>query len=358
MAHKLHEFSGVLHIHSVFSDGTGTVEEIAGYANECGLDFLIITDHNTLRTKTEGLEGYYGNLLVIAGVEINDKANRNHYLAMGIQEAFSTRSSAEDYVKKVKNAGGIGFLAHPHESRSEFPEHPPYPWTDWHIQEFTGMEIWNHMSEWMENLTEQNKYNSFVHPLRTIIAPKQITLQTWDRLSLERRVVGIGGVDAHAHKVSVLGMFDVEVFPYKVLFKSIRTHILAGLSLNFSETGGDSRKGEAILVDALRNGRCFVSNYYHGNAAGFRFYALSAGREYHQGDTLPLINGAVPGDTEVFVTVPERALIRLIRNGEIYYTTQDTEARLKIAEPGVYRVEVLKDGNAWIFSNHIRLVPM
>ena len=36
------------------------------------------------------------------------------------------------------------------------------------------------MSEWMENLTEQNKYQAFLHPLKSIIAPTEETLKVWD----------------------------------------------------------------------------------------------------------------------------------------------------------------------------------
>ena len=49
------EYTGTLHVHSVFSDGSGEVPDIAKLAEEVGLDFLILTDHNTLRALKEGL---------------------------------------------------------------------------------------------------------------------------------------------------------------------------------------------------------------------------------------------------------------------------------------------------------------
>ena len=49
------ELTGAIHMHSVFSDGSGEVEEIARYAEEVGLDYLILTDHNTLRALKEGM---------------------------------------------------------------------------------------------------------------------------------------------------------------------------------------------------------------------------------------------------------------------------------------------------------------
>ena len=157
----MYEYVGAIHMHSKFSDGTGDAWKIAEIADEVGLDYIILTDHNTLRALHEGYEKWYGNTLLLVGCELNDKFNKNHYLAMNIKDTFSTRQSAKEYVKKVNDAGGIGFIAHPFEERSSMKEHPPYPWIDWDAGEFTGIEIWNHMSEWMEGLTEQNKYNHF-----------------------------------------------------------------------------------------------------------------------------------------------------------------------------------------------------
>jgi predicted metal-dependent phosphoesterase TrpH len=179
----MYEYIGAIHMHSIFSDGSGEVRDIAALADEVGLDYIILTDHNTLRALKEGYEGWYNKTALLVGCEINDKENKNHYLAFGIDEAYSTRLTAKTYVRKVKEAGGIGFIAHPHEKRTHMKEHPPYPWTEWDAEDFTGIEVWNHMSEWMENLTEQNKYQAFLHPLKTIQAPLRETLEIWDKLS-------------------------------------------------------------------------------------------------------------------------------------------------------------------------------
>ncbi len=347
----MYEYIGALHIHSAFSDGSGSVPEIAQYADESGLDFIILTDHNTLRAMQEGHEGWYGNTVLLAGCEINDKENKNHYLAFGINETISTRIPACDYVKKVNEMGGIGFIAHPHEKRSSMKEHPPYPWLDWECKEFTGMEIWNHMSEWMEGLTEQNKFNYFIHPLKSIISPPAETLAKWDELNLERLVVGIGGIDAHAHKVNLLGFFEVEVFPYKVLFKSIRTHILTEEKLIEKDKSQSLERSKKLIYNSLKNGHCFVSNYYHGDAAGFRFFAESGNKIFQMGDNLPL-NGKV----KLRVILPNiSGTIKLIFNGKILDTTEGSESEFFISKPGVYRIEVFQDEKAWIYSNPIRI---
>ncbi|MDX1700822.1 MAG: histidinol-phosphatase, partial [Melioribacteraceae bacterium] len=297
-------------MHSKFSDGTGDADKIAHTADEVGLDYIILTDHNTLRALHEGFEKWYGSTLMLVGCELNDKVNRNHYLAMNIKKTFSTRLSAKEYVKKVKEEGGIGFIAHPHEERNSMKEHPPYPWTDWEAGDFTGIEIWNHMSEWMEGLTEQNKYNHFVHPLKSIIAPPKKTLKKWDKLNRERKVVGIGGIDAHAHKINVLGIVEVEIFPYKVLFKSIRTHILTRKKIRGKNLSVNASKN--LIYESLEAGRCFIANSYHSSAKGFKFFCRYDNRTFHMGDT---VKGK--GKKNLVVVLPNKSgEIKLVNNGK------------------------------------------
>lgn len=345
------EYVGAIHIHSNFSDGSGTVDEIIKTAQEVDLDFIILTDHNTLRAKNEGKEGWHESTFLLVGAEINDKKNLNHYLALGIDKTFSTRMSAKDYVAKVKEKGGIGFLAHPHEERSSMEEHPPYPWTEWDTEDFTGIEIWNHMSEWMEGLNDSNKYNYFVHPLKSIVAPPKKTLEVWDKLNLKRKVVGIGGIDAHAHKLNIMGFFEVEVFPYKVLFKSIRTHLLCNTTLNKSNNGFEFVQDKKEILNTLEKGRLFISNYYHGDAKGFRYFAQDPSGIYHMGESIDF-NPKI----RLRVVLPNiSATIRLIHNGNLISEVENIDAEFKVESSGVYRVEVYLDGKAWIYSNHIRI---
>jgi hypothetical protein len=345
------ELTGAIHMHSVFSDGSGEVEDIARSAEEVGLDYILLTDHNTLRALKEGYEGWYNNTLLLVGCEINDKLNENHYLAFGINEAFSTRLSAKEYVKRVKEAGGIGFLAHPHEKRKHMVEHPPYPWTEWELTDFTGIEIWNHMSEWMENLTDQNKYQSFIHPLKSVTAPPEETLLVWDKLNLTRKVVGIGGVDAHAHKYNVLGFVEVEVFPYKVLFKSIRTHLLVEEELPRKDDEKSLNKIKQIIYSALASGNSFVANDYLADSKGFRFYAEAGKKKYQMGDTVEY-NDKIR--LHVFVPSPNSEIM-LIHNGKLVETAEGSGAEFLVKDPGVYRVEIKHNKKAWIYSNHIRV---
>lgn len=345
----MYEYSSVIHVHSKYSDGSGEIPEIARYASEVGVDIVLMTDHNTLRPLKDGLEGWYGNTLVLIGTEINDQKNQNHYLAFGIKNTYDNRLAAAEYVRKVKEEGGIGFIAHPFEKRNNMKEHPPYPWTDWSIDDYDGIEIWNHMSEWMEGLTEQNKYQRFIHPLRTVERPNSESIALWDKKALKRRIVGIAGVDAHAYKQNMFGFFEVEIFPYKVLFKSLRTNIFCSEKLIQDNSELDYNKN--LVYNALKNGNCYIANFYHADSKGFRFFAEADGKIINMGEDIP----SSVKKLRLRVKLPEViAEIRLIKNGEHIDTIIASEVTWNILNKGAYRVEVYLDKNPWIYSNHIR----
>lgn len=347
----MYEVSSVIHVHSKYSDGSGEIPEIARYASEVGVDVVLMTDHNTLRPLKDGLEGWYDSTLVLIGTEINDQKNENHYLAFGIANTFDNRLPATEYVKRIKDEGGIGFVAHPFEKRRHMKEHPPYPWTAWESEDFTGIEVWNHMSEWIEGLTEQNKYQRFVHPLKSISAPDPKALKIWDEHAKKRPIVGIGGVDAHAHKQNVLGFFEVEIFPYKVLFKSVRTIILCNEELNRDNSPQSIESNKNLIYSALKEGRCYIGNFYHADTRGFKFFAESGDRIYQMGERIP----SELKKTRFRVNLPNViGEIKLVKNGEVIDSLLGSEAIWEIVNHGIYRIEVYLDDNAWIFSNHIR----
>lgn len=356
----MYEYAGAVHIHSVYSDGTGKIEDIAKAAYDSDLDFILMTDHNTLKPKDDGYEKWLNGVMVLIGYEVNDMANRNHYLTFGIDEVIGSyqelpngelgcKLSAKEYVKQIKDKGGIGFLAHPDEVRSHLPEHPPYPWVE-ETDDYTGIEIWNHMSEWIEGMNEGNKIERFLHPLKSVMSPFARTLKRWDDAAMKRHITGIGGVDAHALKQNVLGFFEVEIFAYKVLFKSIRTHVLIDEPI-LKNNKASFEKDKLKILTALKYGKCFTANYYNGNPKGFRFYAEFKGLTCNMGDTITS-NGE---NVILRALVPQECNVRLIHNGVMLSETKTMNAMWDVKEKGIYRVECWLADRGWIFSNHIRV---
>jgi hypothetical protein len=358
----MYEYVGAVHIHSIYSDGTGKIEDIAKAASDSGLDFIMMTDHNTLKPLNERYQKWLNGVMVIIGYEVNDTDNKNHYLAFGIDEVIGSyqvlgngelgcKLPAKEYVRQIREKGGIGFIAHPDELRSHLPEHPSYPWIENDTDDYTGIEVWNHMSEWIESVNDGNKLEKFLHPLKSIISPSAKTLERWDKAAAGRHVTGIGGVDAHALKQNLLGFFEVEIFAYKVLFKSIRTHVLLDdqIKPNDIKTFDLSKRN---ILKALETGRCFFSNYYHGNAKGFRFFAEYKGKSYPTGENINISNG---NSIRLKALLPKEALVKLIHNGKQISELHSMEANWDVKLPGVYRAECWLNDKGWIFSNHIRV---
>ncbi|MFH1861526.1 MAG: histidinol-phosphatase, partial [bacterium] len=254
---------------------------------------------------------------------------------------------AAEYTRRVVETGGWAVIAHPDERRHKLPDFPPYPWTAWEANSFQALEIWNQMSEWMERLNRWNKLWLYINPRRSVVAPTSWTLNLWDQLNLKRRVVGIGGVDAHAFHYSVWRNIKVEVFPYKVQFRSILTHLLLPEPLDRN----DIQKALNQIFAALRSGRAFISNRYVGEARGFHFAArdIGSGRVVQMGDRLPPgtrleFTLKLPPDVDRGVLLKDSQPVWKGRSGGKIYETGD---------PGVYRIEAFKKHRAFIFSNPI-----
>src|SRR5215210_1104399 len=80
----MHDLACVVHLHSLYSDGTGTVPEIARAAGVAGADVVLLTDHDTLEARRRDEEGWHDGVLVLVGEEVSPPG-RNHYLAFGIE---------------------------------------------------------------------------------------------------------------------------------------------------------------------------------------------------------------------------------------------------------------------------------
>ena len=341
------EYVGAVHLHSCASDGTLPIPEIAEIAAEKPLDFLMFSDHNTLAPKREGLEKWYGNVLVLIGCELNDDNDRNHYLAFRVDEEIPEKDPAA-YVRNVHEQGGFGVIAHPFERRRFSSKYPAYPWTAWDVEGCDGIELWNQLSEWIEGVTYGNIFWRIMHPLRSIRFPVKEALDLWDRWNRDRLVVGMGGIDVHAHQIKILGLIPMEVYPYKVQFKSIRTHILTDVPLFEKGSPIAFDVAEKAVYNALIKGRTFVSNYSLGDARGFNFTFSNRSETFLMGSRLPKGEKYM-----VQVNVPNPAKIRLMRDGQLIEQFNGAAMERPVHEPGVYRIEVIRKRKGWIYSNPI-----
>jgi len=358
MINQWHEYIGNMHMHTPYSDGEKYHVDVARAAISTGLDFIIVTDHNVW---VQGVEGYYDlgldkRVLLLVGEEVHDTRRdpqANHLLVYGAERELACYApNPQALINEVQASEGICFLAHPIEHPAPNFDEDVLSWLNWEVEGYTGLELWNYMSEFKAHLTSRAQaIRVAFNPDQYISGPFPETLALWDRLLREgKKVKIIGGADAHGTRYS-MGPLSRELFPYDYLFRCINTHILTPRPLN-----GDFDHDRLQILYALRDGHCWVGYDLIGSTKGFRFSAQGHNTSVIMGGQARLGHGVT-----LQIASPQIAHIRLIKDGEIVAEETENPYKTFIARyPGIYRVEVHKHykgkKRGWIFSNPITIL--
>jgi hypothetical protein len=104
--------AGDLHAHTVHSDGAMTVPELAELAVRRGLDFIAVTDHNTVSHHAElaGASGRYG-ITLVPGQEVTTAFG--HANIFGDIGWIDFREPADRWLEAAERAGGLMSVNHP-----------------------------------------------------------------------------------------------------------------------------------------------------------------------------------------------------------------------------------------------------
>ncbi|GII82038.1 hypothetical protein Ssi03_00280 [Sphaerisporangium siamense] len=104
--------AGDLHAHTVHSDGSLTVWELAALAAGQGLDFLAVTDHNTVSHHAElPVAAVAAGITLVPGQEIT--TDLGHANAFGPIGWIDFREPADAWLRAVTGRGGLLSLNHP-----------------------------------------------------------------------------------------------------------------------------------------------------------------------------------------------------------------------------------------------------
>lgn len=352
----LYEYRLNAHMHTPYSDGEWSHAQIAEAAIRAGLDVIYVTDHNVF---VKGPERYYEKdgkkLLLLIGEEVHDASRipqKNHLLVYGANCGLAPHASEpQKLIAAAAVESALTFLAHPFDSSVPLVHYEDISWVDWSATGFTGLEIWNYMSDWARHLTTQpNIIRYALNPELAVDGPSPQTLAKWDELTARGlRVVGLGNSDAHGNTYSRWGLTRV-LFPYEFLFRQVNTHLLTEAPLT-----GEYAADRQLVLRAMAQGHGFIG--YDGAAptTGFRFTASGHKGTALMGDDVNNKNGVT-----LQVTLPSRARLRLIRNGEVVVDSRDVTHSTHIVPAetaGVFRVEAHLHykgrWRGWIYSNPI-----
>ena len=90
-----------------------------------------------------------------------------------------------------------------------------------------GIELWNMANDAGEQLESIPAALRFLAmPARMLDHPPERNMRGWDELCRTRRMVAIGGLDAHQYGKRVGPFVPVRVMSYRRSFRLIRTHVL------------------------------------------------------------------------------------------------------------------------------------
>ncbi len=319
----MHEIVVNLHMHTRYSDGTGTHKDIAQAAIKTGLDAVIVTDHNVLI------------MLVF---------NANRDLA-------TLADDPQALINGVNEAGGLSFIAHPLDPEAPAFNETDISWEAWDVHGYTGIELWNGLSEF-KTVLHTKLHGAFYAFFPHFIGhhPMLETLQRWDDLLISgERVVAIGGSDAHALHMH-MGPIHRVIFPYDFHFRNVNTHVFIPQPLT-----GDLPTDKKMIYDALAAGRCFVGYDLPASTRGFIFKGKGLEQSAMMGEEIPAKRGVT-----LQAHLPKPAEFRLIKDGKTISIWKNSySCAYSAIQPGVYRVEVWRNylglKRGWIFSNPIYL---
>jgi predicted metal-dependent phosphoesterase TrpH len=104
-----------IHLHTTFSDGMATPQQVIRFAEKSGLALIAVTDHDTVAGAHAARElharGSFG-FEVIIGTEVTT-ARGVHLLALFIEDPIRSFMSLEHTIEAVARQGGLSIAPHP-----------------------------------------------------------------------------------------------------------------------------------------------------------------------------------------------------------------------------------------------------
>jgi hypothetical protein len=312
---------GAWHVHTVRSDGRGTLDDVVRAAREAGLQFVVIADHNVLEL---GDSGWRDGVLVIPASEIS--APYGHVVGIGLEREVYKDERQKDTLGTVATLGGESVLAHPF--------HPGRPFTRWSRDDWQGIEVLSNDSFWGLVLRDQAWWRLVPALLRLPFDPGRAVLSFY-----QEPVRELARLDAAAARrtVVLLCASDAHGWPtYGAAFEAFSMHVPVQMT-------GDASVDLPRVREALLDGSAWCVLDAVAPAWGVRL-ALAPSR-----DRLELRVATAGGG---------RRSYRLFRDGAPVGPMAAAPGGAAFAcggpcPSGAWRVEGRRDGEAWLFTNPV-----
>ncbi len=353
------DWAGAIHVHSTYSDGGGDIPTVMAAACESGVDFVLLTDHNTQRPLRDNWEEKYPTRpLLLIGTEVTVEAGA-FLLALEMPPQWEPEKGRppQEVIDEVIAHGGLPLISLPFDVK--------HPWREWEAQGCEGLEVLNLSTIARRHINLLSAL--WILPLgffagqraalKALVTRPDAALARWDSLTADGKTsVGIGALDAHA--LMKIGKKKYAIPSYADTFYAVTTHVLLPSGL---ENRNDLR---TAIHDAFRRGRCYFSYDCFGDPRPVRFTAKSGSEVAIMGESIVRIGSAVT----LSASAAPGTLLRLFHQGHIVAESRTGSLRFEAREPGAYRIEGYKipfrlgalclGARPWFFTNPIYVRPV
>jgi hypothetical protein len=340
---------GVYHVHSIFSDGNGTIDDITRAADKAKLNFVILSDHGRPNIEAMNATDWLGKVLLIGGTEIS--TNNGHLASAGFKvPPYKYPLEPQEAIDAINRDNGFSFISHPFDDR--------IPWTNWDIENYTGLEVMNAYS----NSKSDGMWRLMFFPLQYMFQPEyailnalrypDINFDKWDEINKTGKYYGIYALDAHGKLP--LGHKRKFAFPsYLAMF-----HTMTIYARIQNELPKEPEAAASEIIAAIRDGRFFNCIEGIGSANGFdTYFTTTTNERFELGSSPPTTEGTL--HIHLPFEFPTKVLIK--KDGaqfKLYPPDYHKNLQLPITEKGVYRIEVFATDNKfddlpWITTNPI-----
>ncbi|MDQ3374873.1 MAG: hypothetical protein M3521_13420 [Acidobacteriota bacterium] len=346
------DFQGVIHVHTLIGGhSTGNFDELIDGAKKNALDFVVMTEHTSefFDSSEMTLRGVHNGILFVNGQEVETASRDRFLLLKGSAEAGEAdKISTPDFLRQIHTDNKLAFITYPEKHQT------------WDT-DFDGIEVFSlHTNAKKMNpvlVLFDAVWSYYSYPelvLAKYFQRPGENLQRFDEVTVQKKSTLFAGTDAHSNiGFHLFGddagnkIINVKIDAYETIFRTVRNHVLLEKDREFNQEN---------LLDALKNGHCFVGFDALSVTEGFLFTAENGAEMKIMGDEITLTE-----TLNLKISAPQIARFVIFKNGEkIFEETDKTEINFHAKEKGTYRTEVYLDSLGapfdkmpWIISNPI-----
>ncbi len=333
---------GAIHIHSVRSDGTGDIHDIAAAAKEAGLDFIVLTDHDA-STGARDDAGYVDSILILVGSEVSVPEAHVLYIPHPDSVFYDISYVKENLYSLTSQA--IVMVAHPFLPKRPLKKDTAHLTDGIEIVNFDC--IWRGAPKW--SVLSGFLMYPFLDYAMNIIA--EFSFENQDLWESKVRagyddLKFIGSVDAHAN-VKITKEYSWEFPSYTSLFRLLQTHVITE-----EELTGDYEHDSVLIYNALKRGISYVTYEGLGRTDGFKFVASGVSKNYNIGsvvaaDSVDSISLLIPAkkNVKIVLKTPE-GIVKSVTGPEMIFENPG---------PGVYFAEIYQLRRATVFGGEVEV---